>query len=52
MYSGNMVVFGQSGCIPDSGCIGAKKLYSSKVVIFGQNLLYSGKLLEFGQNWL
>ena len=38
-----LVVFGQSDCIREGGCIGAMWLYSGKVVVFGQNLLYSNK---------
>ena len=42
-----MVVFGKSGCIRakgvifgQSGCIRAKRLYSGKIVVFGQKWLY------------
>ena len=53
------VVFGQFSCIPETGCIRAKLLYSgkngcvqAKVVVFGQNSLYSGKVVVVGQKWL
>ena len=56
----------KSGCIWESGCIGAKVvvfgqtwLYSGKsgyiraiVVLFGQKCLYSGKVVVLGQKWL
>ena len=44
MYSGKVVVFGQSGCILESW------LNSTELVIFGQNWLYSGKVVVFGQS--
>ena len=59
LYSGKMVVFGQSGCIREKWlysricCIWAECLYSSKVVVFWQNgcirakWLYSGKVVAF-----
>ena len=44
-----MVVFGQSGCIPEkSGCIKEKWLYSDKVVEFEEKWLYSGKVVVIG----
>ena len=51
MYSGKLVVFGekslQSG---ESGCNGAKWLYSEKVVVFEQKLFYSGKKWMYSEN--
>ena len=43
LYSVKVVVFGQRGIIPQSGCVRAKSLFSGKVVVFAQKLLYSGK---------
>ena len=50
-----VVVFGQSGCIlaevvvfGQSGCIRAKRLYSVKLVVFGQKWLHSS---ESRCNW-
>ena len=37
LYSGKVVVVGQSGCIP------ARWLFWAKVVVFGQKWLHSGK---------
>ena len=37
LYSGKMVLFGQSGCFREVGCFWAK------VVVFGQKWLYSVK---------
>ena len=37
LYSGKVVVFGQSCCIQE------KVVYSGKVVLFRKNCLYSGK---------
>ena len=42
LYSGKMDVFGQSGCIQ------ARRLYSRKVVVFGQKWLYWGKAVVLG----
>ena len=40
LYSGKVVVFGQSDCI------------QAKVVVFVKKWFYSGKVLVFGKNWL
>ena len=45
LYSGKVLVFGQSGCNPTKGfCI------RSKMVVFGQKWLYSDNLVVFGQS--
>ena len=44
LYSGKIVVFGQSGCIR------AMRLYWGKVVVFGKMWLYSGKVVVFRQS--
>ena len=41
LYSGKVVVFGQSGCL------WAKWFYSGYLVVFGQKWLYSGKVVVF-----
>ena len=50
MSTDKVVVIGQGGCFRESGCIRAKmvvlmqkRLYSSKVVVFGKNFLFCGK---------
>ena len=50
LYSGKVVVFGQSSCIRENGCVREKFFYSrecsciwANVVVVGQKLLYSGK---------
>ena len=55
-----MVVFGQKGCIPAKvAVIEHKRLYSGKVVVFGQKWFTRVKLVVFGkkedvfgQGWL
>ena len=54
-----VVVFGQSSCIRQGGCIWAKLFYSGKVVVLGQKWLYSvksgcirAKVVVLGQTWL
>ena len=36
LYSGKVVVIGQSNCIPEFGCIRAKVVEFGKVVVFWQ----------------
>ena len=43
-----VVVFGQKGCIRESGFIQAKWLYSVKVVVFGQSGCVREKVVVFG----
>ena len=50
-----MVVFGESGFVQvnmvvlwQSGCVRAKVVVFSKVVVFGERCLYSGKVFWFG----
>ena len=54
-----MVVFGQSGCIPEGAVVfGQNSLVWTKAVVFGQDLFYAGKLLSLWkigcirENWL
>ena len=55
LYSGKVIVLGQSGCIRakwlylgKGGLSGHIARRWSKLVVFGQNWLYSGKLFIFG----
>ena len=44
LYSGKVVLFGQSGCIRAKEVALVQKWFKSgKVVVFGQKLLYLGK---------
>ena len=52
LYSGKVVVFGQSCCFRGkSGCIRAKWLYLAKVVVFGQSGCIRQKWL-YSATWL
>ena len=50
LYSVNVVVIGQCGCIRASDCIRAKWLYSGKVVVFRQSGCILANMIVFGQN--
>ena len=58
LYSGGVVLFGQSGCIRAKVVVFVNKfvfgqnwLYSGKVVVFGQTLLYLVNTVVIGENW-
>ena len=46
----NFAIIGQIGSFEQNSFIRAKRLYLSKVVVFGQKWLYLGKMLVFGQS--
>ena len=49
MFSGKVVVFGQSGCIRANVVVlGKKWLYSGKVVVFGKSCCIRVKVVVFG----
>ena len=51
LYSGNVVVIVQNGCIRVKGVVfGQKCLYSGKVVVFGRKWLYSSKVVVYVQS--
>ena len=52
LYSRNVVVFGQNGCIRAKVVVfGQSGCTRTNVVVFGQKWLCSGKVVVFGQTW-
>ena len=50
LYSGNVVVMGESGCFRANDCTQAKWLYSSKMVEFGLSGCIWANMVLFGQS--